>query len=137
VIGLVLPAWQQDHLWGWSSFSALLFAGALVFARSIIVSLTDMQKDQILGRETLPILIGRGRSQFLMHALLALAWCLGAWQAFQAHALSNWAFMVLTLCTIYPILYQWIYRIRFSASRPRFDPGVEPALFLAGLMALL
>jgi 4-hydroxy-3-methylbut-2-enyl diphosphate reductase len=136
IIGLVLPAWQQDHLWEWSSVSALLFAGALLFARSIIVSLTDMQKDEILGRETLPILIGRGMSQFLMYALLAVAWCLAAWQAFQG-TMSVWAFAVLTLCTIYPILYQWIYRIRFSAGRPRIDPGVEPALFLAGLIAML
>jgi 4-hydroxy-3-methylbut-2-enyl diphosphate reductase len=137
LIGLVLPAWQQGHFWGQRSFSALFFAGALVFARSIIVSLTDMQKDQILGRETLPTLIGRGRSQSLMYAFLALAWCLGAVQTFQAQTMSSGAFIVLTLCTIYPILYQWIYRIKFSAGRPRFDPGVEPALFLAGLMALL
>jgi 4-hydroxy-3-methylbut-2-enyl diphosphate reductase len=134
VIGLVLPAWQQDHLWVWHSLSALLFAGALVFSRSIILSLAHMQKDQILGRETLPILIGRSRSQFLMYVILALAWCFNAALALQAMNIR--AFAVLTLCAIYPIVYQWIYHIRFSAERPRFDPGVEPALFLVGLMAL-
>jgi len=134
IIGLVLPAWQQDHFWVWNSLSALLFVGALVFSRSIILNLAHMQKDQILGRETLPILIGRSRSQFLMYALLALAWCLNAAIAIQAMNIR--AFAMLTLCAIYPIVYQWIYHIRFSAERPRFDPGVEPAFFLVGLLAL-
>jgi len=135
IIGFVLPAWQQDHLWEWRSLSALLFVGALVFARNIIVSLADMQKDQILGRETLPILIGRNRSQLLIYIFLALAWCFNAAQALQT--MNFRALALLTICVIYPIMYQWIYRIRFSAERPRFDPGVEPAFFMAGLMALL
>ncbi|MDR1840730.1 MAG: 4-hydroxy-3-methylbut-2-enyl diphosphate reductase [Holophagales bacterium] len=134
IIGLMLPAWQQDRLWAWSSFNALLLAGALVFARSIIVSLADMQKDQFLGRETLPILIGRNRSQLLMCAFLALAWGANAAQALPCNV---GALAALTLCAAYPVVYQWIYRVRFSAERPRFDPGAEPALFLAGLMALL
>lgn len=135
IIGIILPAWQQDHMWGGRSTGALLFAGSLLFSRSIIVSLTDMQKDQILGRETLPILLGRNMSQLLMYAFLILAWCFNAALAFQSINIK--LFAILTLCAIYPIMYHWIYRIRFSAERPRFDPGVEPAFFLAGLMALL
>jgi len=134
ITGLVLPAWQQDRLWVWSSFSALLLAGALVFSRSIIVSLADMQKDQFLGRETLPILIGKNRAQALMYTFLALAWCANA---FQAIPRNIGALVALTISVAYPVAYIWIYRVRFSAGRPRFDPGAEPALFLAGLAAFL
>jgi 4-hydroxy-3-methylbut-2-enyl diphosphate reductase len=132
IIGLALPAWQQDRLWDWHCASAVLFAGALAFARSIIVSLGDMQKDQILGHETLPILIGKSRSLFLMHAFLLLAWGANAPRAL----LSRGAFLVITACALYPILYQWLYRARFRTGRPLLDPGVEPTFFLAGLMAL-
>jgi 4-hydroxy-3-methylbut-2-enyl diphosphate reductase len=132
VIGLALPAWQQGRLWEWRCGSAFLLAGALAFARNIITSLADMQKDQVLGRETLPILIGRNRSLFLMHALLLLAWGANAPRTLPSHPGT---FAVLTACTLYPILYQWMYRTRFHAGRPLLDPGVEPAFFLAGLMA--
>ncbi|MCL1892670.1 MAG: 4-hydroxy-3-methylbut-2-enyl diphosphate reductase [Holophagaceae bacterium] len=135
IIGIVLPAWQQDHSWGWQSIGSLLFAGALVFARSIIVSLSDMQKDQIMGHETLPILLGRNKSQFMMYAMLAFALCFNAVMAYQTMNIK--LLVVLTICTIYPIVYHWVYRIRFSAERPRFDPGVEPAFFLVGIMALV
>jgi 4-hydroxy-3-methylbut-2-enyl diphosphate reductase len=132
IIGLALPAWQQDRLWGWRCASAILLAGALALARSIIVSLGDMQKDQILGHETLPILIGKKRSLFLMHALLLIAWGINAPQALA----SPGAFAVMTACVLYPVLYQWLYRARFRAGRPLFDPGVEPTFFLAGLLAI-
>jgi 4-hydroxy-3-methylbut-2-enyl diphosphate reductase len=134
IIGLALPAWQQDRLWDWRCASALLLAGALAFARSIIVSLGDMQKDQILGHETLPILIGRNRSLFLMYALLLLAWTTNAPQALLAS--NAGAFAAITACALYPVLYQWLYRARFRAGRPLLDPGAEPAFFLASLMAL-
>jgi 4-hydroxy-3-methylbut-2-enyl diphosphate reductase len=137
IVGLVLPAWHNshalEHLWDSRAFSSFLFAASLVFGRSIIVSLADLQRDQILGRETLPILIGRNMSQFLMYALLLLAWCFNGSLALREQNIG--AFAVLSACALYPILYQWIYRVKFSAGRPRFDPGVEPALFLAGLMA--
>jgi len=133
ILGLALPAWQQDRLWGWRCASAFLLAGALAFARSIIVSLGDMQKDQILGHETLPILIGRNRSLFLMHALLLLAWGANAPRALPS---NMGAFVAITVCVLYPILYQWLCRARFHAGRPLLDPGAEPTFFLAGLMAL-
>jgi 4-hydroxy-3-methylbut-2-enyl diphosphate reductase len=135
IMGFVLPTWQQKHLWEWRSLNALALVAALVFARSILVSLADMQRDQILGRETLPILIGRARSQLLMYVLLALAWCTNVAQAIQTGNMG--VFVVLTLCVIYPILYQWFFKTKFSAERPRIDPGPEPAFFLAGLMAFM
>jgi 4-hydroxy-3-methylbut-2-enyl diphosphate reductase len=116
-----------------------MFAGSLVFARSIIVSISDMQKDQILGRESLPILIGRNKSQFLMCSFLALALAFNsalACQAFGGGAMHVKVMAILATCALYPILYQWIYKVRFSAGRPRIDPGAEPAFFLAGLLAL-
>jgi len=134
MIGLALPAWSQDSLWSWHCASAFLLAGALAFARSIIVSLGDMQRDQIVGHETLPILIGRSRSWFLMHALLVVAWGVNAPQALLESNIG--ALLVITACTLYPILYQWLYRARFHAGRPLFDPGVEPAFFLASLMTI-
>jgi len=139
IIGLVLPAWQQDHPWDWQSTGALLFAGGLVFARSIIVSISDMQRDQILGRETLPILIGRNKSQFLMCMFLAIALAFNFFLASRAPQDGAMAkvIVILAICALYPILYQWAYRVRFSAGRPRFDLGAEPAFFLAGLLAMV
>jgi 4-hydroxy-3-methylbut-2-enyl diphosphate reductase len=134
IIGLALPAWQQDRLWDWHCASAILLAGALAFARSIIVSLGDMQKDQILGHETLPSNKDKNRSLFLMHAILLLAWGVNAPAALLSPNVG--AFAVMTACALYPVLYHWLYRARFRAGRPLFDPSVEPTFFLAGLMAL-
>jgi len=69
-----------------------------------------------------------------MHALLVVAWGVNAPQALLESNIG--AFLVITACVLYPILYQWLYRTRFHAGRPLCDPGVEPAFFLAGLMAI-
>jgi 4-hydroxy-3-methylbut-2-enyl diphosphate reductase len=138
IIGLGLPAWHGSHslqqLWSGRFFCSFLFAASLVFARSITASLADLQRDQILGRETLPILIGRNMSKFMMYALLLAAWCFNGLYAIQEPNFG--ALAVLSGCALYPMAHQWYYRIRFSAGRPSFDPGIEPALFLAGLLAL-
>lgn len=49
---------------------SFLFAAGMVFWRTALSDLLDIQGDRIVGRETIPILIGTGRTRQLLRGLL-------------------------------------------------------------------
>ncbi|MBM4036747.1 MAG: hypothetical protein FJ291_33860, partial [Planctomycetes bacterium] len=66
--------------------AAAAFALLLTFVKANLVDLRDMQEDRLLGRETLPIVLGARRTRVLM---VGLAFVLAA--ALAAAAASGWA----------------------------------------------
>ena len=59
IVAVALPLWHHSAAWNLRTWAGVLVVTSLVFARTAIHNIKDMQNDQILGRETLPILIGR------------------------------------------------------------------------------
>jgi len=116
------------HVW-----AAMTFVGALGFARTCIQNLLDIQKDRILGRETLPILIGRTPAKWVMGVLLGLALLsailTGPFRPFQA--------LILTVSAGYPLFHMWFFHERFTAGQSRLEPPQELSLLLMGLLALV
>ncbi|MCL6582261.1 MAG: 4-hydroxy-3-methylbut-2-enyl diphosphate reductase [bacterium] len=80
-----------------------IFVATLVFIRSVLQDIRNIQADRIVGRETLPIIIGQKRIELLLFAisLPALALLIAAgyfgWTTSVGYA--------LTLC----ILFAWIF----------------------------
>ena len=134
VVALALPLWHNSHPWGPRAWAAVLLVSALVFARTTTYNLREMQNDQILGKETLPILLGKRATKIVLVAALAAA--LAA--TLLAPGAHPWkAALILIACTSYPVLYLWFFQERFSAGRPRFEPWVELSFYLAGLLAVI
>jgi 4-hydroxy-3-methylbut-2-enyl diphosphate reductase len=78
--------------------AAAAFALLLTFVKANLVDLRDMQEDRLLGRETLPILLGVRRTRLLMVGLaLALA------AALAAAAFPGWATPLAWLLTACPV----------------------------------
>lgn len=137
-VAVVMPLLQEGRAWSPKAFAALLFAGALTFARTVIYDIRDMQNDQVLGKETLPIALGKRGAKVVLGILLGLM-ALGAlWLTFlgrqQGHPLL--AALVLLVCSTYPLLYLWLYHERFTTGRKRFELSVEVSFYLMGLLAL-
>ncbi len=138
VVALALPMWHDGRPWDLRAWAGVLLVSALVFARTASYNLKDMQNDQILGRETLPILFGRRVTKILLVAFLAVA--LGATLAVTLlePGPHPWlSALILTACACYPAFHLWFFHERFSAGKHRFEPWVETSFYLAGLLALL
>ena len=138
VVALALPLWHDSRPWDARAWAGVLLVTALVFARTTTFNLRDMQNDQILGRETLPILFGRRVTKLLLLACLAtaLAACLAV--TFLRPTPHPWLVaLILIACTSYPPFHLWFFQERFSAGKSHATPWVETSFFLAGLLALV
>jgi 4-hydroxybenzoate polyprenyltransferase len=139
VVALALPMWHESRPWDLRAWAGVLLASALVFARTTTYNLKDMQNDQILGRETLPILFGRRVTKAVLVAFLAVALAATLAVTFRHPVTAHpWAAaLVLAACAAYPVFHLWFFHERFATGQRRFEPWVETGFFLAGLLALL
>ena len=114
---------------------AFLFTFSVVFVRSALSDLMDIQSDRLMGRETIPVVIGEERTRRLMKGLslflfllLALSFPLG-WTSTVSFA--------LLVC----VFYMWICfelcdrKSAFSAAV--LNGFLETNYILAGLVAMI
>lgn len=139
VVAVALPLWHHSSPWNPRAWAAVALVAALALARTIIHGIEDMQNDQILGRETLPLLMGRGPAKRLMVGILMTALVLAL--ALGARAPLGWRFglesAVFTACAAYPVLHLWFCHERFNIGKAGFRPPLELSFFLVGLLALI
>ena len=97
-----------------------------------------MQKDQVLGKETLPIALGKIKSLWLIGVML-LSTIILALTVNPYLSVKNWIFLdiILVLALCYPMFYWWFYHHRFSAGKPWIDVRPEFSFALLGLLALI
>ncbi|MFH0922187.1 MAG: UbiA family prenyltransferase, partial [Fibrobacterota bacterium] len=135
VICVSLPWLQADWPAGLpapGAFFTLGFIFVLVFNRSIYHDLHDIQRDLIVGRETLPILMGRKFRKFfplvplLLTAILPLA-------GVATGALPTRA-ALLTLCTAYLAGVHVLFKRNKLSDATRFDTVVDFSLLLPGIL---
>ncbi len=136
VVSLVLPSLHEGVAWGPRAWGAFLLVMALVMSRTIVVGVQEMQKDQILGKDSLPILLGRRPARLLMVSLLAVAFLANAILALGGPRPAL-AILILLACTAWPPVYLWVFYDRFATGKAALDPGPEPAIFLVGLLGLI
>jgi len=135
VLAVAVPLWHYDWAWSPRAWSGVLLVAALVFARTTIHDLHEMQKDQILGKETLPILIGRRATKIVMISLLVCSLvAVMLFSSFDVFRHPGLAVVLLTCSTAYPILHLWLFHERFSVGQRGFRPPMELAFYLLGLL---
>ena len=138
IIAAVVPLWHHNWIWDRRAWAGVLLVAALVFARSTIHNLLDMQHDQVMGRETLPIVVGRRAAKGVLLGVLGVALGFNLWLLPHAGLARPWlAAVILVLCTGYPLLYLWLFHEKFSIGKHRFDPTTDLVFYLAGLLAIV
>ena len=138
IIAVVVPLLHHSWVWDKRAWAGVLLFAALVFARTTIHNILDMQNDQILGKETLPILAGRGAAKVALGLVLACALAFNLFITPFGKLAHPWlAVGLLVACTGYPVLHLWLFHERFAAGKHRFEPTVEMAFYLAGLLVLV
>jgi (E)-4-hydroxy-3-methyl-but-2-enyl pyrophosphate reductase len=82
MVTAVLPAVGVEFRLSAGMAVAFVFTFAMVFMRSILSDIVDMQNDRLLGRETIPVVVGSKKS---LHILKII-----------------WVFLLLLLASAYP-----------------------------------
>jgi 4-hydroxy-3-methylbut-2-enyl diphosphate reductase len=114
---------------------ALLFTFTMAFIRSVLFSIKEIQGDQIVGRETIPILAGIDKTKTVlvaMTALLAGMLMISAPLGWTSE-LSTW----LLVGVLYTALYLLLYHRRIIAQGTGFELMVDGVFLLCGLLAYL
>lgn len=114
---------------------AFVFVFGLVFIRSAMSDILDIQSDRLIGRETIPVLIGQKDTQRLLNVIWVFLFVLlGA--AFPA----GWSSSLSPVLTI-TLFYIWIC-FKLYDRKPRFSGVVmegllETSYMVAGVCSLL
>jgi 4-hydroxy-3-methylbut-2-enyl diphosphate reductase len=136
VVALALPLWHFGMHWDARVWAGILLVAVLGFARTTLYNLKDMQNDQILGKETLPIVFGRRTTKiFLLAALLAAALAASWASVINPSRHMGLQLAIILACLVYPVVHLWLFQERFSAGKPVFEPWVELSFYMAGLLA--
>jgi len=63
---------NNDHIFSAATAVAFSFTFALVFIRSAMSDIMDIQSDKLLGRETIPVVIGKDKTQVLLKIIILI-----------------------------------------------------------------
>jgi len=114
---------------------AFMFVFTVVFAKSALSDMIDIQSDRLVGRETIPVVIGKDNTKKLLTGISALMGIVLIGSFFGRHTSS------LSLALLASVFYIWIC-INLCVKRTRF-PGVvlegllETNFVIAGLSTCL
>jgi len=138
IVAVALPMWHHGSEWGFRAWAGIVFVTALVFARTSIRNIQDLQNDQIQGKETLPMLLGRKATKAVLAVVLTLAFLGTAWMTLQMGLPRPWLpLTILAVSAAYPMVHLWLLHERFTAGQRTFDPPLELAFYLVGLLAVV
>jgi len=114
---------------------AFAFTFILSMIRSSLFSLKDIQGDRIVGRETLPIILGKGKTKLLLITILASLTLLLSFSAIWGwtSSLSIW----LLLPVAYAYFYLYLYHRRVIFQGILSEAVVDTGFILSGATAYL
>ncbi|MFH2000781.1 MAG: 4-hydroxy-3-methylbut-2-enyl diphosphate reductase, partial [Planctomycetota bacterium] len=132
-VTVLLPYLAETEVPSLPAIYAFLFCFIMVFLRSLVYDMQDIEGDRIIGKETFPLIMGpRHTTRLIFYcagclALIALTDIFPGWSALSGYLLLP---VVLYIC-FYLILY---YR-RFFSQGILFEIAVDAQFILTGLLA--
>jgi 4-hydroxy-3-methylbut-2-enyl diphosphate reductase len=115
--------------------TAFLFVAGIVFIRSALSDILDIQSDRLIGHETIPVLIGERKTLFLLHGVCGLLFVL-LWAAPLAGWSTSLGFFLLT-CVFYIWICFKLYDRRSGFSGVVLEGLLESVYIIAGVTALI
>ena len=135
IVTAVLPPLSKSGSIHWINVLVAMWAIGIVFVRTAFFDILDMQGDRLVGKETIPILLGEKRSMRLLKiVLMILTVALAVLSAL--HLTSSLGF-ALMLCPVFIAL------IIFAYERAQMFPGIrlefllETQFILAGMITFV
>ncbi len=134
-VAAILPALSNGYTLNAGLVVAFIFTFGVVFIRSATSDILEIQNDKLIGRETIPVLIGKTRTEILLK-LISLILLIILLVSYPLGWTSSLSFLLL-MC----ILYIWIcFQLcdRRSGLSGAFMEGLlETSYVIAGFSVLL
>jgi 4-hydroxy-3-methylbut-2-enyl diphosphate reductase len=114
---------------------AIAFAFSLAFIRAVVLGIRDIQGDRILGKETIPIAIGKERTKTILIINTALITIL-----LSVSPLLGWITPLgyyLLPCVAYACGYQYLFQKRIVSEGLLSETIADFNFILAGIMAFI
>jgi 4-hydroxy-3-methylbut-2-enyl diphosphate reductase len=114
---------------------AAIFAFGIVFIRSIMFDMKELEGDRIIGKETLPIILGRKKANSLLNLLM---FSLTAGLVMSSVFRWTSVFSLVLLATIgYILLYRYLHKTKVIGEELLFETIVDGQFLLTGLLAFI
>lgn len=129
-VAAILPALSNNHPYNAGLVVAFAFTFGVVFIRSAMSDILEIQSDKLIGRETIPVLIGKERTKTVLQSILLILLVI-----LLVSYPANWT-SSLSLFLIICLLYIWIC-FRLCDRRSGFSGAVmegflETSYIIAG-----
>lgn len=114
---------------------AVAFAFSLAFIRAVVLDIRDIQGDRILGKETIPIAIGKERTKTILIVITVLVAVL-----LSVSPLFGWATTLgyyLLPCVAYACGYQYLFQKKFISEGLLPETVADFNFIFAGIMAFV
>jgi len=131
----ILPPLAQENRLLPATAVAFFFTATMVFVRSTVYDFKDIQGDLLVGKETLPIVLGRRNTETLVAVMLV---CLtGVMTLASLFGWTSSLSSLLLLSLSYMVGYYWLYREKFLGGGFLFEGVVEGSFIFAGTIAFI
>jgi 4-hydroxy-3-methylbut-2-enyl diphosphate reductase len=133
VLAALIPVVCSDQALSAATAIAFFLVAGLIFIRSGLFEILAIEGDRVVGKETLPIALGRRRTLNLLSigsVILMVVLLLSA----GARLVTSLGY-VLTLCGLYALGYLTLYRKEWMESGLMLESLVEANMILAGILA--
>ncbi len=132
---VVVPLYGRGLGWDQASRAAFVFVLLLVYVRSALYDVFEVQGDRIVGKETLPVCIGRDKTLRLLYGLMLLLVLLLAVGPLVGVLPMAWAALLPAL--VYLFAVAWLYDREKIAYSTRLEFAVDSVFpIIAGLASL-
>lgn len=131
----LLPPLAQEETLGPAVYVAFFFSTILVFVRTTLYDFKDIQGDLLVGKETIPIVLGKKRTQILVVILLSL---LGG--ILILAPILGWTSPITFLFLFslaYVVIYYFLYREQILGMGFLFEGAVDGSLIFAGILGVI
>jgi 4-hydroxy-3-methylbut-2-enyl diphosphate reductase len=135
IVTSVLPSLSVSKTIPLSTALVLLWSLSLVFVRSAFFDILDMQGDRIVGKETIPIMIGEERTMRLLKSILFIN-CGILLLSSAFHLISSLGFAIL-FCPIFLFIALSAHERSYILPGFRLEFLVETHFVLAGVISFV
>jgi len=135
IVTSLLPSFAARGYLLTGTIVAFLFSSILVFVRTTLYDFKDIQGDLMVGKETIPIVLGRRKAEILVvWLLISLGGILTVASPLQ------WATPVTSILLFslgYVVFYYWLYHQGIVGRGFLFEGVVDGSFIFAGLLAFV
>jgi 4-hydroxy-3-methylbut-2-enyl diphosphate reductase len=135
IVTAVLPSLSVSEHIGLSTVLVFFWSVSLVFVRTAFFDILDMQGDRIVGKETIPILMGEKRALRLLKTILIIN--IGILIVSSAFHFISMLGFALVICPVFIFIVLSAHELGYMLPGTRLEFLVETNFIMAGVITLI